>query len=172
MIVTVSATIPWPLPGVWVGTSVENQAAEERIPHLLRCPAAIRFLSCEPLLGPLDLFDWLEDHDFDPDDPLDYEEREALGDPPTIDWVICGGESGPRARPCDPAWIRSIVGQCTASDTACFVKQLGSYLFSGWHGDPARPTRIKLRDPKGGDPSEWPEDLRVRQWPGGLACNS
>lgn len=153
-----SATIPWPLPGVWVGTSVENQAAEERIPHLLRCPAAIRFLSCEPLLGPLDLFDWLEDHDFDPDDPLDYEEREALGDPPTIDWVICGGESGPRARPCDVEWIRFIVKQCREAGVPCFVKQLGSHPIE--NGKP-----IKLRDRKGGNPDEWPDDLRVREFP-------
>jgi protein gp37 len=88
---------------VWIGTSCENQATvDERIPHLLRVPAAVRFLSCEPLLGPVDLAAWL-----------------LLG----IEWVIVGGESGPGARPCRVEWIRSIVEQCKAAGVPCFVKQ-------------------------------------------------
>lgn len=97
----------WPS-NVWAGTSVENQeAADKRIPHLLKCPAAIRFLSCEPLLGPIDLVDKTRTY------------RPAI----EVDWVIVGGESGPGARPCNVAWIRDIVGQCKAAGVATFVKQ-------------------------------------------------
>lgn len=123
------------LPNVWLGTSVEDQAAaDERIPHLLATPAAVRFLSCEPLLGPVD---------------LDMVVTEGTG---CLDWVIVGGESGRKARPCDVSWVRSLVGQCRAADVPVFVKQLGA--------------AHRLYDAKGGDPAEWPEDLRVRQWPG------
>lgn len=95
----------WPIPNIWLGTSMENQqAADERIPHLLKCPAAVRFLSCEPLIGPLDNL------------PLDG-----------IDWVIVGGETGPGARVCETGWIRSIVAQCRAAGVAVFVKQPGAY---------------------------------------------
>jgi protein gp37 len=136
----------WPLLNVWLGTSVEDQrAADERIPHLLQTPAAVRFLSVEPLLGPVDL------------------------DAPGYDWVIVGGESGPGARPCDVAWIRSIVEQCKAAGVPAFVKQMGARLIEadgcGMHRLPDGRYRIPLRDPKGGDPAEWPEDLRVRQFP-------
>lgn len=137
---------PWPLPNVWLGVSVENQsAADDRIPHLLATPAAVRFLSCEPLLGPVQLGVGGQFFDY------------GIGGCPRIDWLICGGESGPGARPCDVAWIRSIVQQCKAAAVPVFVKQLGSVA--------------GLRDPKGGDPAEWPEDFRVREFPaaGGLA---
>jgi hypothetical protein len=90
------------LPNLWLGTSVEHQAAaDERIPHLLRTPAFVRFLSCEPLLGPLVL---------------------ALED---IEWVISGGESGPRARPADVQWFRDIRDQCLAAGVAYHHKQNG-----------------------------------------------
>jgi protein gp37 len=151
-----------PLPNVWLGTSVENQAtANERIPHLLATPAAVRFLSCEPLLGPVDL-------------------RYTLIVPPVmngrVDWVIAGGESGPRARPMDLEWARAIVEQCKAAGVAVFVKQLGAKPMGrtvaftaaagavGFEGTWTS-AAMKLRDRKGGDPAEWPEDLRVRQWP-------
>jgi len=78
--------------------------------------------------------------------------------------VIVGGESGGGARPCDVAWVRSIVRQCGAADVPVFVKQFGSAPY----GNPSpgnAPSRFKLRSPKGNDPSEWPEDLRVRQFP-------
>ena len=134
------ASLPWPFPNVWLGVSVEDQAtADERIPLLLETPAAIRFLSCAPLLAPLDLGClWVSPH------------RRA------IDWVIVGGESGPGARRCGEEWVRSIVEQCRESRTPCFVKQLGLY-WSRLHG---------ARSRKGADPSEWPEDLRVRGFPG------
>jgi len=108
---------------VWLGTSVENQAAaDERIPHLLRTPAAVRFLSCEPLLGPADLSQYLR--------------CESCLSPQTcwcadarVNWVIVGGESGPGARPCNVAWIRSIVEQCRAASVPVFVKQLGGMVY-------------------------------------------
>ena len=108
---------------IWIGTSVENQkAADERIPHLLNIPAAVRFLSAEPLLGPLDLspwFDWTE-RNF----------REALSrilEGNLIHWVIVGGESGHDARPMHPEWVRSIRDQCQAAGVAFFFKQWGEW---------------------------------------------
>jgi protein gp37 len=154
---------------IWLGVSVEDQQrADERIPHLLQTPAAVRFLSVEPLLGPVDLtriefrratwYDALEDHDG----------FGLLGAAhQKLDWVIVGGESGPGARPCDAAWIRSIVQQCKAAGVACFVKQLGAKPIGGY--DPRlghRSSTIRLRDSKGGDMAEWLEDLRVREMPG------
>lgn len=98
--------------------------------------------------------------------------------------MIVGGESGPKARPCDVAWIRSAVQQCLAAGVRVFVKQLGAHIITrnddGWEGDTQRSwpmdtsyreddqgalVRVRLRDRKGGDPAEWPEDLRVREWP-------
>ena len=76
-----------------------------------------------------------------------------------IDWVIVGGESGPGARECDVAWIRSVVEQCQAAGVPVFVKQLGKIATFG--GKPYRTEHTK-----GGDPSEWPADLRVREIPG------
>jgi protein gp37 len=117
----------WPLPNVWLGTSVENQeAADERIPHLLRCPAAVRFLSCEPLLGPVDLSGWME--------TLDRKAAgdEGLADGPTLverlHQVIVGGESGPGARPMHPDWARSLRDACAASGVAFFFKQHGEWI--------------------------------------------
>ena len=89
--------------------------------------------------------------------------------PERIDWVIVGGESGPKARPFDLAWARSIVAQCREAGVPVFVKQLGwrPYLELG----PGSPNAVKvvhfldLKSRKGGDMAEWPEDLRVREWP-------
>jgi len=112
-----------PLPNVWLGTSVEDQkAADERIPHLLRCPAAVRFLSCEPLIGPISLEEW--DGDIHPD--AEYECMSAYK-PGPLDWVIAGGESGPNARPMHPDWARSLRDQCQASGVPFFFKQWGAY---------------------------------------------
>jgi len=164
--------IPWPKvpsrkwPNVWLGVSVENQRyADERIPLLLQTPAAVRFISAEPLLGPVDLC-------------LDHE----CGDPPhhrcplIPDWVIVGGESGPGARPMRVEWARSLVRQCKVANVSCFVKQLGANYAdeangvcgaqTRWPLDvlPSGPTR-RLRDPKGGDPAEWDADLQIREMP-------
>lgn len=224
----------WPLPNVWLGVSVEDQAAaDERIPLLLQTPAALRFVSCEPLLGPVNLqgrlkaakrihlsadvngmlanrsFDALTGEDGRPLNRLEAEaELRALaargvklirssdecvgfsdqagcpGHPePKLDWVIVGGESGPQARPCQVAWVRSIVGQCQAAGVRCFIKQLGTYplvepnRLRHWEWrNINRPEdrrftqdgdwwRIHLVSRKGGDPAEWPENLRVREWP-------
>jgi protein gp37 len=101
---------------VWIGTSVEDQAAaDERIPHLIEVPARVRFLSCEPLLGPVDLRDFIGWHPSDiPDDSL-------------IHWVIAGGESGANARPMHPEWARSLRDQCQDAGVAFFFKQWGEY---------------------------------------------
>lgn len=133
-----------PLPNVWLGVSVENQKyADERIPLLLGTPAAVRFISAEPLLGPVDLAAHL---------PAAFRRRD------TLDWVIVGGESGPRSRPCHTDWIADLVRQCAAASVPCFVKQLGANGYQLPGGYP-------LRDRKGGDMDEWPADLRVRQFP-------
>ena len=136
-------------PNVWLGTTCEDQPrADERIPHLLRVPAALRFLSCEPLLGPLDFTSERR-----------YWMPEAGGDcRSAIDWVIVGGESGHGARPFDLAWARSIVEQCKAAGVAVHVKQMGSV----W----ARENLLNgYDDTKGGDMDRWPAELRVREYP-------
>lgn len=143
-------------PHIWLGTSVEDQQrADERIPHLLDTPAAVRFLSCEPLLGAVDLSRWQL-----VDQPAGVTIR-------TLDWVIVGGESGPRARPMDLAWARSLVEQCRVAGVAPFVKQLGRYpiIKPALYGNPH--TQLVLRESHGRDMAEWPEDLRVREWPTG-----
>lgn len=139
----------WPLPNVWLGTSVESQAvADERIPHLLATPAAVRFLSCEPLLGPVNLGPWVWD---------EYPPTILARPSGHIDWVIIGGESGPRARELSEHWIEALISQCRNTKTPVFVKQLGSV----W----ARANQA--RDSHGGDPAEWPAHLRVREFPKG-----
>jgi len=81
--------------------------------------------------------------------------------------VIAGGESGPNARPCNIDWIRSIVRQCEAAGVPCFVKQVGAKPCMGLSDYGVHVGPLKTVDPKGGDPAEWPMDIRVRQWPGG-----
>lgn len=105
----------WPLPNVWLGTSVENQAAaEERIPHLLQCPAAVRFLSCEPLIGMLRLDRVIDDEMGAYWNVLD------MG----IHWVIAGGESGAKKRPFNLEWFYSLKDQCKSAGVPFFMKQL------------------------------------------------
>lgn len=169
---------------VQLGTSVENQeTADERISHLLATPAAVLFLSCEPLLESINLSVALEGTDY-----------EFLPPRKPIGWCVTGGESGPGARPCDVEWIRSIKDQCQAANTPCFVKQLGARpihwcvgrLYSGpnelypldycdaYDSGEAGRCRGKcflLKNRKGADPREWPMDLRVQQLPGeGSRC--
>lgn len=111
--------VPFPLPNVWIGTSVENQqAADERIPHLLKCPAAVRFLSLEPLLGPVNLAVAHLDGDAPSAGTLRWT-GEGVG----IDWVVVGGESGPRHRPMEVAWADSLVERCKAAGVPVWVKQ-------------------------------------------------
>lgn len=166
-------------PNVWLGVTCENQqAADERIPILLQIPAAVRFLSCEPLLEHIDLSRWIN--------PVAQTFGTLHQPPNALHLVIVGGESGAQARPCNVTWIRSIRDQCLAAVVACFIKQLGSDVRGDWDefaylpncpmgkrlvgcgdfGDGAGfADVIQLVHPKGGDPSEWPKDLRVQQFP-------
>ena len=166
----------WPLPNVWLGVSVENQKwADIRIPALLDTPAAVRFLSCEPLLGPVRLT--RQDHanhdrDWDGDwicldcstDQEHVPWRTTVGPSELgIHWVIVGGESGPGARPFDPRWAADLIGDSRTIGAAPFVKQLGS----GWAYDTAYAGKsvAAIGDTKGGNPQYWPADLRVREYP-------
>ncbi len=118
---------PDPLPHVWLGTSVENQRwAYVRIPKLLETPAVVRFLSCEPLLGPIDLLPWFQSNSHQPRRSRNAEIRLKWREPSArIDWVIAGGESGPGFRPLDLDWARDLRDQCTAAGIAYFFKQVG-----------------------------------------------
>ncbi len=125
------------LPNVWLGVSTEDQArADERIPHLLATPAAVRFISAEPLLGPVRL-----DHMQQPGgffiDALEGEHwypgagsisSSTFYGEPRLDWVIAGGESGPKARPSHPDWFRALRDQCAAAGVPFFFKQWGEWL--------------------------------------------
>jgi protein gp37 len=149
----------WPLPNVWMGVSAENQQwADIRIPMLLETPAAVRFVSAEPLLGPVDLrrlsvrgrtVDALGG------DVSDAAGVVFTGTPSVLDWVIVGGESGRKARAMDTAWVAAVVDQCATAHAQVFVKQLGS----AWAQTQG------AAHPKGGDWDEWPEALRVRRFP-------
>ncbi len=149
----VPSLFQWPLPNVWLGTSIEDQkAADERIPHLLRCPAAVRFISAEPLLGEVDLTRLtIESYDVLTGFKSNCCNDVGWANTTRIDWLIVGGESGHGARPCNIEWIRFIIAQCRVADVPCFVKQLGS--------------RYRHGDHKGADPDHWPDDLRVREMP-------
>ena len=165
----------WPLPSVWLGVSVEDQAtADARIPRLLETPARVRFVSYEPALGPVDFGHFL---------CRDYSAgRLTIGC--YLDWIIVGGESGPGARPFDLVWAWSTIRQCRDVGVAVFFKQAGARpilsRLPAWHEDGwgqadlqlsgAEGLRVNrwnvhLRDPKGGDPEEWPTGLRVRDFP-------
>jgi protein gp37 len=131
-----------PLPNLWLGVSVEDQAAaNRRIPLLIRTPAAVRFLSCEPLLGPVNLDPTLcgncggdevnVGEDGTPWCPMcDDEEMGSAGwlDPDGIGWVIVGGESGHNARPMHPTWARSLRDQCARNEVPFFFKQWGEWV--------------------------------------------
>ena len=189
-----------PHPRVWLGVSAENQEqADKRIPHLLRTPAAVRFVSAEPLLGPID-FERVTCRSCqksfkdeprpglpqvcphcgvkDGDEPGELHQRwlyRVYRD--RLDWIIAGGESGRDARPCDIKWIGSIVDQCRQSGVALFVKQLGREPYVSPDGGEANVpvkwgarTDIDLYEldadkSKGGNPIEWPQHLRVREFP-------
>lgn len=154
---------PWPLQNVWLGVSAENQEMlDKRAGWLVKTPAAVRFVSGEPLLEEIS-FRWakwapLQQH------PHKNNHLDGLRG---LDWVIVGGESGPGARTLDIAWVRTVVKQCRLAGVACFVKQLGGHAI-----DSTEPWRVirgqqlePLSDRKGSDMSEWPTDLRVRQFP-------
>jgi protein gp37 len=161
----------WPqekLPNVWLGVTVENQrTADQRIPLLLQTPAAVRFLSCEPLLETVNLMPYfvnvrhqqhpttqerrliteIEGELIDGHELVNFGQTSPKHRKP-VDWVIAGGESGPKARPCHLPWIQSIVDQCAEAKVPCFVKQTGS---KPWEND----DQEVLVTGKGGDPEEW-----------------
>ncbi len=168
----------WPLPNVWLGVSVEDQeTADARIPELLATPAAVRWVSLEPQLGPVDLTfvdhinalypDWVGG------------KGGGTGAPhPLLDWVVQGGESGANARPFDVQWARDVRDLCKHEEVPYFLKQLGAKptdtVVRG--GNPAsavfadtyvrQSDVMHLKSRAGSDESEWPEDLRqCRAWP-------
>lgn len=184
----------WPLHNVWFGVSVENQkAAKERIPVLLRTPAAVRFLSCEPLLEPVHLFEWLGSClgqgicDACEEEGIVYSVDSSpfaggaicTNCSPRIDWVIVGGESGKKARECHVDWIVSLVNQSKTAKVPVFVKQLGnnvvvsdSYVedfkqlgIIAFNPSANKTYSLKLTGNKAEDILEWPEYLRVREFP-------
>lgn len=140
----------WPKdapPNAWAGVSVESAKYQSRIDWLRSVPARVRFVSFEPLLGPLENVDLTGIH-----------------------WAIFGGESGPHARACDIDWIRDGVGDCRRYSVAPFVKQLGAFVIGPDHGatsefDIGSRMTMCFEHKKAGDMAEWPEDLRVREFP-------
>ncbi|MBN9568745.1 MAG: phage Gp37/Gp68 family protein [Alphaproteobacteria bacterium] len=126
----------WPLRNVWLGMSCEDQsAANQRIPHLLATPASIRFLSCEPLLGPINLTQVtlkseikISGHEFTHFNALTAIGKYGCGSAgQLLNWVIVGGESGPNARPMHPCWARTLRDQCAAAEVPFFFKQWGEW---------------------------------------------
>jgi protein gp37 len=180
----------WPLPNVWLGVSVEDQkTADERIPLLLQTPSAVHWLSIEPLLGPVDLTaDGLAcdvctrclEVPLHSQFPCRQCDGTGKSNDLAIGWVVVGGESGPKARPMNLMWVHSIVQQCRAGRVPVFVKQLGQKPYIHRH-ETVKNNRprfslhiesleinqsITFKNRKGGDMSEWPEDLRIREFPG------
>lgn len=165
-----------PLKNVWMGVTCENQAmADRRIPLLLQIPAAIRFLSCEPLLEVIDLSEWLICPQCNGERMFEvirtgprsgvagYKKCPKCQDNrfySDLHWIIAGGESGKGARTCSIDWVRSLVRQCQDADVPVFVKQLGSncQLLPG--------LAFKYSDRKGGNIDSFPfDDLKIRQFP-------
>lgn len=162
--------LSWPLANWRIGVSAEDQQRwDERVPELLRCPAAFRFVSAEPLLSRIDVEQGSEIRGGVGGslNPLSGEWWAATGCPyedfrskesgPAIDQIILGGESGPLARACRFEWIDSIVSQCKAADCSVFIKQGGSNAF--WEELAGQPLRWFMKHNKGGDPTEWPLGL-------------
>lgn len=202
----------WPWPNVWLGATIVNQEEADRdVPKLLEVPAAKRFVSYEPALGPVDFTRvcdrstrkalWINSIEARDANPAHEFLVKTLGpDYPytRLDWIIVGGDSdqrGMRARPFDLEWARSTVRQCKVAGVPVFIKQAGSFVtdrndadFDGSHASAwpehieregridwapfgyeeryqGAAVRIKLRDRAGADPAEWPEDLRVQDFP-------
>ena len=148
-------SLAMPLPNVWIGTSVEDQkTADERIPHLLKIPAAVRFLSCEPLLGPINFeaISYTVQPGYFGDAfraihrPGTPNEISKLPQYPGVSWVIVGGESGPHARPMHADWARSIRDQCVAAGVPFHFKQWGQWMPGMLGGGCDTHYRILYRD--------------------------
>jgi protein gp37 len=160
---------------VWLGTSVaEQKDADKNIPELLKCRqlSPVLFVSAEPLIGPVDFYlpiPYGEPGDYDQGHTFwnaltGFRTHKCGGwtDQPAkkLDWVIAGGESGPKARECHAEWILSIRDQCKAANVPCMIKQLGANFY---YHDGVR--KARLNDSKGGDWDEWSEEFRVREFP-------
>jgi protein gp37 len=149
---------PWPLPNVWLGVSAERQKeADERIPHLLATRAAVRFISAEPLLGPIDLMEVIPN-------PIIY--NAVHGMERLLGWVIVGGESGGNARPMHPSWARTLRDQCAATGVSFFFKQWGEWAkhrpqAGGDLGGDVRAGRVRIVHPTG------QSDVEVSETTGG-----
>lgn len=161
----------------WMGVSVEDQKnADERIPWLLKTPAAVRWVSYEPALGPVSFSNWLPAHI----GRSDHFAEDTNG--PAIDWIVFGLESGPNARPGDVQWARDTISQCRAAGIPPFIKQFGAVPMmreDEWRAAPmtrmlsaSNKNRVPegfvplyFYDKKGGDIEAWDEDLRVREMP-------
>lgn len=171
-----------PLPNVWLGVSVEDQDHLRRVVKLLQCPAAVHFVSLEPLLSRMDLsrlvipgryprartiYNFIDRTRYD----IDFHGF-GVGAPlgPRLDWVIIGGESGPGSRPMDPQWAKIVVAQCKATGIPVFVKQMGK-AWAVQHNpfDDRLTTVWQQGDTKGATMEYWPEDLRVREYPAGVS---
>lgn len=154
--VLVDGRVPWPLPNLWLGVSVEDQErALLRIPALLDTPAVVRFLSCEPLIGAVDVTEWLHESVC----PIKTEQVCTCGSDVVqearVDWVIAGGESGDsQVARMDLDWVRSLRDQCRPAGVAFFFKQLGSVL--------AREQGIRG---SGHHLEDFPPDLRIQEYP-------
>lgn len=138
--------VPWPQEHIWLGVTAEDQKrADERIPLLLQTPAAVRFVSVEPMLGPMDFRYSLRGMPEVSHGPCYDPIWQQTALPP--DWIIIGCESGPNRRPCKLEWVRDLVHQCQEAQVPVFVKQLD------------------IDGKVSHDPAEWPDDLRVREYP-------
>lgn len=124
-----SARWKLPLQNVWLGVSIENQqTADERIPLLLDTPAAVRWISAEPLLGPVDLMNCEHPNYSIPADYISGQDSRCGDDQGTLDWVVVGGESGPKARPTHPSWAETLRDQCAAASVPFLFKQWGEWF--------------------------------------------
>lgn len=163
------------------GVSVEDQArADQRIPFLLETECALRFLSVEPMLESVEIYSYMRpsfavsgmraprDETFINIMSEMSKAAYKYAGGSLVDWVICGGESGPGARPFNLAWAESLLQQCRTAGVPFFMKQVGNRAFCSEpcaNQEPPFCGTWKLKNRKGGDPSEWPEHLRVRELP-------
>lgn len=173
----------WPIPRLILGVSAGLQRSLDlRVPELLAVPAWMRTISIEPLLESVDVRPWIHKTEpvrcqIHPDVPWCLGAMCTCDGENPIGWILVGGESGNRARPCDLQWINSVIRQCQSAHIPCFTKQLGLrpiYLPSQWpeevpeaerHNATPMPWPLSAKDRKGHDVSMWPEPLRVRQFP-------
>lgn len=163
------AGIEWPLPNVWEGTSVAHDADMGQVQALIKTPAALRWVSYEPAIGPVDWYPWLGTglRDQLPETHWDGQIEEVFTG---LHWIVVGGESGAQARPFDLQWARDTITAGQKAQVPVFVKQLGSRPYQRvpdpFNEDPHQFLRLPYRSHgKGGNWDEWPEDLRVRQYP-------